>query len=284
MMQAMPFKLPRDRAALMGILNVTPDSFSDGGLYLDREAAVRHGLNLIGAGADIVDVGGESTRPGAQPVSVEEEIDRTAPVVEALAKAGAVVSIDTQKAPVARAAIEAGAAVVNDVGGLRDPEMVDLLREKAGLGLSVCVMHMKGTPQTMQELAKYDDVVSEVEGYLLAQAGLAEASGLPRCRVWLDPGIGFGKTTEHNLALLRATGRLAEHGYPVLIGVSRKSFLGRILGGESTPLPTDQRLEATLAAELFAVERGAKIVRTHDVRATSLALKTQQRLLVDAPA
>lgn len=275
----MAFALPTDRPALMGILNVTPDSFSDGGLYADRDAAVSHGLRLVDSGADIVDVGGESTRPGADVVSVEDEIARTVPVVEALARAGVAVSIDTQKAEVARAALEAGACIVNDVGGLRHAEMREVVRDWSGSGVGVCAMHMKGTPQTMQKLAEYDDVVAEVEAFLLAQAAEAERLGVPKSRVWIDPGIGFGKTTEHNLALLRATPRLAGHGYPVLIGVSRKSFLGRILGGESTPVPTDERLEATLAAEMFAVERGARIVRTHDVAATARALSVLQRLL-----
>ncbi|MFQ3586283.1 MAG: dihydropteroate synthase [Fimbriimonadaceae bacterium] len=275
----MAYTLPPDRPALMGILNVTPDSFSDGGLYADRDAAVAHGLSLVEAGADIVDVGGESTRPGADPVPAEDEIARTIPVVEALARAGVTVSIDTQKAEVARSALDAGACIVNDVGGLRRADMQAAIRDWSGSGVSVCAMHMKGTPQTMQSLADYGDVVAEVEAFLLAQAATATELGVPQSRVWIDPGIGFGKTTEHNLALLRATDRLSSHGYPVLVGVSRKSFLGRILGGESTPAPTDRRLEATLAAEMFAVERGARIVRTHDVAATARALKVLRRLL-----
>ena len=259
----------------MGVLNVTPDSFSDGGLFQDSEAAIRHGLALSSEGADWIDVGGESTRPGASPVPMEVELERVLPVVRALAGSGLAVSVDTRKPEVARQAVEAGARLVNDVGGLRDPAMREVC---AATGAKVCIMHMQGEPSTMQHSPTYRDVVEEVAEYLSRQAELAVAAGVKEERIWVDPGIGFGKTTEHNLALLRGIPRLRALGFPVLIGVSRKAFLGRLLGGEDAPLPTSERGEASLAAQLYAVAQGADVIRCHDVRAMARAQRVWDAL------
>ena len=250
-------------AALMGIVNVTPDSFSDAGETFAAEAAVAAGLRLREEGALILDVGGESTRPGALPVSPEEEARRVLPVVAELAAAGAVVSIDTRKAEVAAAALAAGAAIVNDVGGLRDPAMLAVC---AAAGAPVVIMHMQGEPRTMQAAPAYADVVAEVEELLLRRARLAEAAGLPG--VVLDPGIGFGKDLGHNLALLRATPRLAGLGHPLMVGASRKAFIGRLAGG----VGPGSRLPGTLAAHLAAAAGGAALLRVHDVAAHAQAL------------
>ena len=242
---------------VMGIVNVTPDSFSDGGLYLDPREAVRHGRALLDEGADLVDVGGESTRPGALPVPAEEEVARVAPVVQALAPHGRV-SIDTTKVAVAQAALEAGATFVNDVSGFRfEPEMAGLV---ADAGVDCCLMHLKGEPRTMQDDPRYDDVVAEVKAHLEERLAFAVAEGVAEERIVLDPGIGFGKTTEHNLELLRRLDELVALGRPVLIGTSRKAFLGRLTGREP-----GERLAGTIAANVLALARGARIFRVHDV-------------------
>lgn len=259
------FSLPREKPAVIGILNVTPDSFSDGGKYASTKEAVQAARRMISEGAHIIDVGGESTRPGAQPVPAEEETARVLPVVEALAADGVAVSIDTRKPEVAEAALFAGARVLNDVTGFRDPKMRAVA---ARFQATVIVMHMKGEPQTMQLNPEYDDLVGEVRDFLAAQAQACIEDGIPAERIWIDPGIGFGKTVDHNLALLRATNVLAEVGYPVVIGVSRKSFIGRLTGEED---PT-RRLGGSLSAALFAANLGAAALRVHDVRETVQAI------------
>jgi dihydropteroate synthase len=272
---------------LMGVVNVTPDSFSDGGLFLDPGAAIAHGLELVAEGADILDVGGESTRPGAEPVSEAEELGRVLPVVEGLAAAlgeGARrarsasptaprISIDTSKAAVARAALRAGAGLVNDVSALRgDPEMAGVVAES---GAECCLMHMLGEPRTMQREPRYGDVVSEVKAFLEERLAFAVHEGVPEERVLLDPGIGFGKTAEHNLQLLRHLHELTALGRPLLVGTSRKSFLGRILAdsaGAEQPVDVAARLPATLATCVLAYERGARVLRVHDVAPVRAAL------------
>jgi dihydropteroate synthase len=244
----------------MGVVNVTPDSFSDGGRYLDPEAAVSHGLALEAEGAAILDVGGESTRPGASAVPAEEELRRVLPVIEGLVAAGATaqLSIDTSKATVAAAALEAGATLVNDVTALRgDPEMAGVI---AGSGAGCCLMHMLGDPRTMQRDPRYDDVVAEVAAFLAQRMAFAVTAGIEEQRIMLDPGIGFGKTIEHNLELLRRLDELVALGRPVVIGTSRKSFLGRLTGRD-----VDGRLAATIATCVIAYERGARVFRVHDV-------------------
>jgi dihydropteroate synthase len=249
----------------MGILNVTPDSFSDGGRFVDRDQALRHARRMVADGADIIDIGGESTRPGAAPVAVDEELGRVVPLVEALARDGIPVSIDTQKPEVMRAALAAGAGMVNDVCALQEPGAVDAA--VAGHA-AVCLMHMQGEPRTMQAEPRYDDVVAEVRDFLLERARRCEEAGIARARIVIDPGFGFGKTMAHNLALLRSLRVLADTGYPVLVGLSRKSMLGAIAGRD-----VNERASASVAAALAAVARGAAIVRVHDVRETVDALK-----------
>ncbi|MGZ4126595.1 MAG: dihydropteroate synthase [Actinomycetota bacterium] len=248
-----------ERAHVMGILNVTPDSFSDGGRYFDVEAALKQGIALADDGADLIDVGGESTRPGADPVETAEEIRRVVPVIEALADAVSVpISIDTMKAEVARAALDAGAAVVNDVSAGRfDPS---LLRLAADRGVPVVLMHMLGEPRTMQQNPTYRDVVAEVAAFLDARASEARATGIAPDRIVVDPGFGFGKTPAHNLVLLKELRRFTELGHAVLVGTSRKSFIGATLD-----LPIEQRLEGTAATVALAIANGAAIVRVHDV-------------------
>lgn len=253
------FRLPEGRVCIMGVLNVTPDSFSDGGEFLGSDYALSRAETMLEEGADIIDVGGESTRPGAAEVPLEEEWSRVGPVITALAKSGVVVSIDTSKAEVARRALSEGAQIVNDVSALGDPAMPSVL---AASECSVCLMHMQGNPRTMQASPTYDDVVKEVRDYLLERAA---ASGLDNSRIWLDPGIGFGKTVEHNLSLLKGTSVFVETGYPILIGVSRKSFIGKLLGSEGDPLPIAERLTGSIAAQLWVQSQGAIVVRTHDV-------------------
>lgn len=246
----------------MGIVNVTPDSFSDGGRFLDPGIAVAHGIELAGEGADIVDVGGESTRPGAEPVSAGEEQRRVIPVIEGLAAAdtGVRISVDTSKAPVACAAVDAGARYVNDVTAFRgDPEMAGLVAER---DVPCCLMHMLGEPRTMQEEPRYDDVVSEVKAFLEARLDFAVAEGVAEERVMLDPGIGFGKTVAHNLELLRRLEEIVAIGRPVVVGASRKAFLGRLTGRD-----VGGRLPATVASNVLAFERGASVFRVHDVAA-----------------
>jgi len=251
---------------LMGVVNVTPDSFSDGGLFLDADAAVEHGLRLADEGAGILDVGGESTRPGAQPVPEQEELRRVLPVVEALAAAGRTVSIDTTKLEVARAAIAAGATIVNDVSAFRfSPEMAGLV---ASEGAECCLMHMLGEPRTMQADPRYDDVVADVKSFLEERLAFATAEGVPEERIWLDPGIGFGKTVAHNLELLRRLEEIVAIGRPVVVGTSRKSFLGKLTGGR----PEGERLPGTIATNVLALERGASVFRVHDVAPVADAL------------
>jgi dihydropteroate synthase len=261
----------------MGILNVTPDSFSDGGVHYDVQAAIAAGHQMVADGAAILDVGGESTRPGSDPVSAAEEIRRTLPVVRALAEAGYRVSIDTTKAEVAREALGAGAAIVNDVTALRDRKLAEVCAE---FGCTVCLMHMKGEPKTMQINPTYGDVVAEVCEMLRDRADFAKSLGITD--IWLDPGIGFGKTTEHNLELLRNLNQVVELGYPVLIGVSRKAFIGRILGAENQPLPTHERLEGSLAAQVLAQAKGAQIIRVHDVLQARRAMDMASAILAEA--
>jgi len=256
------------RAAVMGIVNVTPDSFSDGGRFLDSDAAVAHGIVLAGNGADVLDVGGESTRPGAAPVPADEELRRVLPVVERLAAETSVpISVDTTKAAVARAALDAGATVVNDVSaGRLDP---DILGVAAEAGAGYIVMHMQGEPRTMQADPHYDDVVAQVGDFLADRVDAARAAGVAEDAIAADPGIGFGKTVEHNLRLLAGLPALVERvRVPVMVGTSRKTFVGKLLaraGAASGDLPVDQREEGTLATVVWAVERGASIVRVHDV-------------------
>jgi dihydropteroate synthase len=247
------------RTLVMGVVNVTPDSFFDGGRYLETSAAIAHGHELIAAGADIVDVGGESTRPGAQPVGLDEELRRVLPVVEALAPLCRV-SIDTMKPEVARAAAAAGATLLNDVAGTLAPVA-------AASGCGLVVMHMRGTPATMQRNPRYDDVVAEVGRYLAAAANAAHDEGVEE--VYVDPGIGFGKTAQHNLALLAALPALVAAGEPVLVGVSRKQFIGRLAApAGDEPLPADERFEGSLALAVHAMTCGATVVRVHDVAPT----------------
>jgi dihydropteroate synthase len=253
-------KRPGPDFRLMGIVNVTPDSFSDGGRYLDPQRAIEHALALDRDGAAILDIGGESTRPGAEPVSMQEELRRVLPVLEALASqtSGVQLSIDTAKAQVARAALDAGATLVNDVTALRhDPEMAEVV---AGSGAECCLMHMLGEPRTMQRDPRYEDVVGEVKAFLEARMAFAVAEGIEEERIVLDPGIGFGKTLEHNLELLRRLDELLTLGRPVSIGTSRKSFLGRLTGRG-----VGDRGAGTIATNVLAYERGARIFRVHDV-------------------
>jgi len=255
-----------DRPLLMGVLNVTPDSFSDGGQFLETQAALAHAMAMREEGADLIDVGGESTRPGAEPVPAEEELRRVVPVVRGLVEQGIPVSVDTSKAEVARQAIGAGAAMVNDVTALGDPAMAEVC---ARGGVAVCLMHMQGSPRTMQAAPTYRDVVSEVTDFLRSRAEVAENCGVDSAKIWIDPGIGFGKTLEHNLELLANLGLLVESGRPVVLGVSRKSFLGKILKADQ---PSD-RLAGALACQLLAQSAGVKMIRTHDVRATRQAIE-----------
>jgi dihydropteroate synthase len=257
---------------VMGVVNVTPDSFSDGGRFLDPERAIEHGRLLLDDGADLLDVGGESTRPGAEAVDADEELRRVGPVIEALAADGASVSVDTSKATVAAAALDAGAEIVNDVSALRtDPEMATLCAER---GCGVVLMHMKGTPRTMQESPSYGDVVADVRAFLAERIEAARAAGVSEERIWIDPGIGFGKTVEHNLELLRRLGELRELGRPIVIGTSRKSFIGEITGRE-----VDERLGGTVASNVLALAAGAEVFRVHDVRAVREALAVATAVL-----
>jgi len=257
---------------LMGVVNVTPDSFSDGGLFLDPQAAIAHGRELAAAGAEILDVGGESTRPGAAPVTEEEELRRVVPVIEGLAGAGSRISVDTSKAAVAAAALEAGAEIVNDVTALRgDAEMAPLCAER---GAVVVLMHMLGEPRTMQEDPRYDDVVAEVKSFLAERLEAAVAAGIEEERVWLDPGIGFGKTAAHNMELLRRLSELRELGRPLVIGTSRKSFIGKVDGS-----PADQRLGGTIASSVLAAAEGAEILRVHDIAEMRQALAVATAIL-----
>jgi dihydropteroate synthase len=248
--------------AVMGIVNVTPDSFSDGGRFLAPDDAIAHGLRLVAEGADLLDVGGESTRPGSDPVRADVELARVLPVIEALAaRAGVPISIDTTKASVARAALAAGASMVNDVSAFRgDPDMAAVVAEA---GVPVCLMHMLGRPKTMQDDPRYDDVVSEVAAFLAERARAAEAAGVDRACICVDPGFGFGKTADHNLALLRRLDAIAAVGYPVLVGVSRKRFVGALARSER--FDDAARVAGTVAANVAAFARGGWMFRVHDV-------------------
>jgi dihydropteroate synthase len=257
--------LDLSRPQVMGILNVTPDSFSDGGVFFAPEAALAHAQEMVAAGAAIIDVGGESTRPGAAPVALQEELRRVVPVIEALCDTLPVpVSIDTRNPAVMQAAVAAGAGMINDVNALQAPGAMEMA---ASLGVPVCLMHMQGIPESMQENPEYTDVVAEVRQFLAGRANACLAAGIARERILLDPGFGFGKTTRHNLLLLQQLGGLVAEGYPVLVGLSRKSLIGKVLG-----LPVDERLYPGLALAVLAVWQGAAIVRTHDVRATRQAV------------
>jgi dihydropteroate synthase len=249
----------------MGVVNVTADSFSDGGKFLDPARAVDHGLRLREEGADLIDVGGESTRPGAASVSLEEELRRVIPVVSALAREGLPVSLDTMKPEVMRAGIEAGCVMVNDVNAFRAEGAIEAV---AGSEIALCAMHMQGTPATMQANPTYRDVVSEVAAYLAERAAALRSAGVAAERIVVDPGFGFGKTLEHNLALLRNLGRIVALGYPVLAGLSRKRTIGELTGR-----PVGERVAGSVAAALLAVQNGASLVRVHDVKETLDALK-----------
>jgi dihydropteroate synthase len=251
---------------VMGIVNVTPDSFSDGGLFLDADAAIAQGRRLIAEGADMLDIGGESTRPGAEPVGADEELGRVLPVIEALAADGARISIDTVKAEVAKRALEAGATIVNDVSAFRfDPELAGLT---ADAGATCVLMHMLGEPRTMQKDPRYDEVVSDVKAFLEERIAYAVGEGVAEDRIWVDPGIGFGKTAGHNLELIGRLDEIVAIGRPVVFGASRKSFLGKLTGRQ-----VDERLAGTIAANIIAYERGARVFRVHDVAPTVDALK-----------
>ena len=264
-----------DRAQVMGVLNVTPDSFSDGGLYFEADAAVRRGVEMVEQGAAILDVGGESTRPGSDPVPAEEEWRRVGPVLEALSrKVDVPLSIDTMKPEVAGKAISAGASIVNDVSGMRDPYMVRLA---ASAKVGVVAMHMLGNPKTMQEHPRYADVVGEVRSFLADRISALEAGGVAPEAVAIDPGVGFGKALDHNLALLRGLDALVALGHPVVVGVSRKSFLARLGAGEPR-----ERLPGSLAAATLAVARGANVVRVHDVLESVRALRVADAILRDS--
>ncbi|HEU0233790.1 MAG TPA: dihydropteroate synthase [Gallionella sp.] len=259
------FQFELSRPLVMGIVNVTPDSFSDGGQHFQHDAALAHARQLITEGADIIDIGGESTRPGAQPVSVQEELDRVLPIIEGLRGAPVPISVDTCKPQVMHAAIAAGVQMVNDINALQDAAAMNAV---ATGNVAVCLMHKQGNPQTMQTQPQYQNVVPEVSGFLRARIAAAEAAGIRRERIVIDPGFGFGKTLAHNLDLLRHLDKLRELGVPVLAGLSRKSMLGALTGREA-----GDRVAASVAAALIAVQRGASIVRVHDVRETVDALK-----------
>ena len=256
-----------ERTLVMGILNVTPDSFSDGGRFFTPVYATRHAVQMASDGADVIDVGGESTRPGSDPVSVSEEIDRVAPVISRILEEapGVAVSVDTRKAEVAAAALEAGATIVNDVSGGADPAMFELARERDA---ALVLMHMRGEPKTMQEAPHYDDVVAEVHGYLRERVQAAVFAGIDPERLAIDPGIGFGKDLDHNLTLIHHVDALLDLGRPVLVGPSRKRFIGAILD-----LPEDQRDEGTAGAVVWMVTRGVHAVRVHDVKTTVRAVR-----------
>ena len=263
------FSFPLDRPLVMGVLNVTPDSFSDGGLFLGRAAALEHARRMLSDGADIIDIGGESTRPGAAATSETDELDRVIPLVEVLRgecdARGVPLSVDTRKPAVMRAAIAAGASLINDVGALDAPGAIEAI---APSEVAVCLMHMRGEPATMQQVANYNDVVGEVKAFLADRAAACEGAGIARDRIVVDPGFGFGKTVGHNLALLRWLAEIVALGYPVAVGLSRKSTIGVLTGRE-----VGERTAGSIAAALSAVARGAAIVRVHDVRETVDALK-----------
>lgn len=267
-LQCGPFKLSLERPLVMGVVNVTPDSFSDGGLYASAQQAVAHARRLVEEGADILDIGGESTRPGSAPVALDEERQRVLPVLEALAGCGVPLSVDTRKPEFMLEAIAAGAAMINDVTALTAPAALEAVAKSP---VAVCLMHMQGDPGTMQESPTYRDVVREVRDYLAQRVAAAERAGVGRNRIVVDPGFGFGKTVEHNLALLRSLAEFRSLGVALLAGLSRKAMLGKLTGREP-----QERVHASIAAALLAVQNGAQIVRVHDVAATRDALAVWQ--------
>ncbi|MFZ4710559.1 MAG: dihydropteroate synthase [Zwartia sp.] len=267
------FEFSLKRPLLMGVVNVTPDSFSDGGQHVDTSSAIAHAQKLVTEGADIIDIGGESTRPGALPVSIEQELARILPVMAAMRDCGAAISVDTCKPEVMQAALDAGADIINDVTGMRQTEAQRIVAAHPNCG--VCLMHMQGEPRTMQSNPHYQNVVHEVQEALVAQAHLLERLGVNRARISLDPGLGFGKTLEHNYQLLHGLAQLVQSGYPVVLGASRKSLIGLVTGK-----PVDQRLSGSIAAALAGVARGVAVVRVHDVDATHDALKVWQAIQV----
>lgn len=274
------FTLPLTRPLIMGIVNVTPDSFSDGGQFSNSNQAIDHAAKLIAQGADILDIGGESTRPGSEPVSVEQELSRVMPVVQAAVHFGVPISIDTRRPEVMREAIAAGVDLLNDVNGFRDREAFDAaLSSQCGL----CIMHMQGQPQTMQQEPRYSDVVNEVLGFLLSQRNRFVAAGIQASRILIDPGFGFGKTLEHNVSLMHAI-PIFRKEQPTLVGVSRKSMINGLLSKRGAPvnLPPTERLSGSLAAALWAAEQGAQVLRVHDVGETAQALKVWQALRITA--
>jgi dihydropteroate synthase len=265
------FQLDLSKPRVMGIVNVTPDSFSDGGKFNTTGKAIAHALQLVEEGADILDIGGESTRPGATPVPLDEELKRVIPVIEGLRDVGVPLSIDTYKPQVMQAAITAGADIVNDVFALREPQALEIV---AASQAGVCLMHMQGHPQTMQADPQYDNVVSEVKDFLKARLNAAEQAGIDRSRIVLDPGFGFGKRTAHNLTLLNHLNDIQALGLPLLIGLSRKSVLRQVVGSS-----VDERIHASIAASVVSVMKGASIVRVHDVKPTIDALKIVQAVM-----
>ena len=257
---------------LMGIINVTPDSFSDGGQFIDPKRAIEHGMLLVSEGAAILDIGGESTRPGSETVSVDEEITRVIPVIEGLKNCGAVISVDTRNAATMTAAVKAGATMVNDVTALtHDPKSLSVV---AGLGINVCLMHMQGDPKTMQVAPHYENVVEEVYAYLSARIDACRAAGVAQDKIIVDPGIGFGKNLDHNLKLLQNLDKLQSFGVAVLLGVSRKSFISKIMNSNAP----DDRLAGSLAAALWGLQQGVQIFRVHDVAETKQAFAVLQSI------
>jgi dihydropteroate synthase len=265
------FQLDLSAPKVMGIVNVTPDSFSDGGRFSSTDKAITHAHDLLAQGADILDIGGESTRPGATPVPLDEELNRVIPVIEGLAGIGVPLSIDTCKPEVMRAAILAGVDIVNDVCALQEPQALEIV---SASDVGVCLMHMQGRPQNMQQDPQYQDVVQEVYDFLKGRLAVAEQAGIAKARITLDPGFGFGKRTAHNLALLEGLSTLQKLGAPLLIGLSRKSVLGQVAGAD-----VNERLYASVAASVIAVMKGANIVRVHDVKATVEALKVASAVM-----
>lgn len=264
------FKLDLSRPLIMGILNITPDSFSDGGRYLQMDVALQHAEEMVLQGADIIDVGGESTRPGAEHVSLQQELDRVMPVLEALLALNVPISVDTRKADVMREALALGVDLVNDIGALEADGALEVV---AASNAAVCLMHKQGEPGSMQQAPAYGDVVAEVTAYLRQRASLAQAAGIAPQRIMIDPGFGFGKTQDHNITLLQKLANLSLDGFPVLAGLSRKSMLGAITG--NAPL---ERVHESVAAALLAIQRGAAVVRVHDVKPTRDAIKIMEKI------
>lgn len=264
------FKLDLSRPLIMGILNITPDSFSDGGRYLQRDVALQHAEEMVLQGADIIDVGGESTRPGAEHVSLQQELDRVMPVLEALLALNVPISVDTRKTDVMREALALGVDLVNDIGALEADGALEVV---AASNAAVCLMHKQGEPSSMQQAPTYGDVVAEVAAYLRQRASLAQAAGIAAKRIMIDPGFGFGKTQDHNITLLQKLANLSLDGFPVLAGLSRKSMLGAITG--NAPV---ERVHESVAAALLAIQRGAAVVRVHDVKPTRDAIKIMEKI------